>query len=175
MKLVKFLPSLAAVAVLAACSQTSQTVQQPQLSGVEQANQTATQQADKVAQVAGGQSAVSVEKVTNRTKSVVYQCLNKTMLTANYAFEGDSVKAVNLALGSGKNVKTIPTLIRDENNHDFVTFVSDKYLWSVENGFNFENATSKTGGNLTEKGSEADIILAKLCNINKTATARLNK
>lgn len=172
--LMKFLPSLAAVAVLAACSSNTSMVQeQPSL--VEQAQQTATQQANRVAEVGGGKGAVSVEKVTDRTKSVAYRCLNNQQVTASYAFSGDDVRAVNLVLGSGKKAITLPTLMRDSANRDFISFSSDKYVWSVENGFTFDNATTKVGGILTEKGGEVDVILAKLCDINKSVTARLNK
>ncbi|VTU07471.1 Uncharacterised protein [Actinobacillus indolicus] len=173
LNLMKFLPSLAAVTVLAACSSNTSMVQEQSV--VEQAQQTATQQANRVAEVGGGKSAVSVEKVTDRTKSVVYRCLNNQQVTASYAFSGDDVRAVNLVLGSGKKATTLPTLMRDSANRDFISFSSDKYVWSVENGFTFDNATTKVGGILTEKGSEVDVILAKLCDINKSVTARLNK
>ncbi|QBQ63071.1 hypothetical protein EXH44_01905 [Actinobacillus indolicus] len=173
LNLMKFLPSLAAVTVLAACSSNTSMVQEQSV--VEQAQQTATQQANRVAEVGGGKSAVSVEKVTDRTKSVAYRCLNNQQVTASYAFSGDDVRAVNLVLGSGKKATTLPTLMRDSANRDFISFSSDKHVWSVENGFTFDNATTKVGGILTEKGSEVDVILAKLCDINKSATARLNK
>ncbi len=173
LNLMKFLPSLAAVTVLAACSSNTSMVQEQSV--VEQAQQTATQQANRVAEVGGGKSAVSVEKVTDRTKSVAYRCLNNQQVTASYAFSGDDVRAVNLVLGSGKKATTLPTLMRDSANRDFISFSSDKYVWSVENGFTLDNATTKVGGILTEKGGEVDVILAKLCDINKSVTARLNK
>ncbi|MDH2925435.1 hypothetical protein EV693_11431 [Nicoletella semolina] len=169
MKLIKFLPTFAA-AVLAACSSDQSVLEQ-----AAQATKTAANQVTQVADMVTGQGAVQVEKLTNRSKSVVYSCQNHKTVTASYAFQDDQVKAVNLVVGKGKKAVTIPALTRDEANQDFTSFTSNEYVWNVENGFTFDNATSKVGGMLTKKGKDSDEILAKLCDINTSATKKLNK
>lgn len=178
MKLIKLLPAAIVTVVLAACStQTEeQTASQKQAEAeakMQQAVRNAEEQAKQAAANIQGNATIDLTKVTNGTKSVVYSCLNKQTLSATYSFQDNEAKAVNIILGKGKNAKQIPTLLRDENNVDFVAFKSDTHLWNVESGFNLQNATNKSGGNLQELGTSYDTILAKLCNVNKSATARL--
>ena len=177
MKLIKLVSTLLSVSVLAACSlaESNSATAPNTAANVEQATQNAQQEAQNIAQNIKGKADVRVEKLTGASKSVVYSCLNRTTLSATYSFQGDEAKAVNLVLGKGKNTQQIPTLVRDESNRDFVSFKSDEYLWSVENGFNLSNATTKTGGNLTKRGAGTDEILAKLCKVNNAATRILNK
>lgn len=174
MKLVKFVPALAATLVLAACSNQATTTQ-PTQDPVAQATETATQQVKDVAGTGHGTAAVKVEKATDSSKSIVYRCLSGKRVTATCAFQGDEAKAVNLVLKEGRKSQKIPTLTRDAQNQDFTSFVSDKYIWNVDTGFNLANATKETTGMLTKKGKDSDDILAKLCDVDSKLTKKLNK
>lgn len=175
MKLVKFAPALAATLVLAACSNQQAATTQPAQNAVTQAAETATQQVKDVASTAHGTAAVKVEKATDGSKSIVYRCLSGKRVTATYAFQGDEAKAVNLVLKEGRKSQKIPTLTRDAANQDFASFVSDKYIWNVDSGFKLANATKETTGMLTQKGKDSDEILAKLCDVDRKLTKKLNK
>lgn len=177
MKLVKFVPALAATLVLAACSNNSQEVVQVQAKqdAVVQATENATQQVQNVASTANGTAAVKVEKVTDGSKVIAYRCLSGKRVSATYAFQGDEAKAVNLVLTEGRKSQKIPTLTRDAANQDFASFVSDKYIWNVDSSFTLANATKETTGMLTQKGKDSDDILAKLCDVDSKLTKKLNK
>ncbi|AAP95525.1 hypothetical protein A6046_06545 [[Haemophilus] ducreyi] len=177
MKLVKFVPALLSL-VLTACASNDMTSDKMMAHNeqMQMIEQQAIQMMEPVmAETMAAIPPVNVEKITDGSKVVVYTCQNNKMITARYAFQGNNPKAVNLVLSQGKHTKQINGLSRDENNHDFTSFKSDKYVWNVENGFNLENAATKVGGMLTEKGAESDAILAKLCDVETTATKQANK
>lgn len=174
MKLVKFAPALAATLVLAACSNESVTANtQNTHEAVKEAANKATQQVNDIASTAHGTAAVKVESATDSSKSIVYRCQSGKRVTANYVFQGEEAKAVNLVLTSGNKSQDIPTLTRDAENKDFTLFKSDKYMWNVDTGFTLSD-TNKTGM-LTQIGTSSDEILAKLCDVDKALTSRLNK
>lgn len=177
MKLVKFVPALAATLVLAACSNANnQPAPQPTVDPVAKVADQAAQQVNEIAgNTARGAAAVKVEKATDSSKSIVYRCLSGKRVTATYAFQGDEAKAVNLVLKDGRKSQKIPTLTRNAENKDFTSFVSDEYIWNVDTGFNLANATKETTGMLTQKGKDSDDILAKLCDVDKKLTKKLNK
>ncbi|AHG77120.1 hypothetical protein [Mannheimia varigena] len=177
MKLVKFVPALAATLVLAACSNANnQPAPQPTVDPVTKAADQATQQVNEIAgNAARGAAAVKVEKATDGSKSIVYRCQSGKLVTANYVFQGDDARAVNLVLQNGKKTQKIPTLARDDANQDFTSFKSDNYIWNVSTGFTLANATGETTGMLTKLGKGSDEILAKLCDVDKQLTSRLNK
>lgn len=176
MKLVKFVPALAATLVLAACSNNNQTAPQPTVDPVTKAAETATQQVNDIASnAARAAGAVKVEKATDASKSIVYRCQSGKRVTANYVFQGDDARAVNLVLQNGKKTQKIPTLARDDANQDFTSFKSDNYIWNISTGFTLANATGETTGMLTKLGKGSDEILAKLCDVDKQLTSRLNK
>lgn len=173
MKLVKIAPALTTTLVLAACSHEPIANTQTAQNTVEEVAAQATQRVNNIANVTNGTAAVKVEKVTDTTKSIVYRCQSGKRITANYAFQGEEAKAVNLVLTNGTNSQKIPTLTRDATNQDFTSFKSDKYVWNLDTGFTFSNINKS--GMLTEKGVKSDEILAKLCDVNKALTSRLNK
>lgn len=163
MKLVKLASALSLVTVLAACST---------------ANDVASSVTDTVKNgvntVSNGVSNTvnGVKNVLNRSsKSVVYQCQNNKTVVANYEFEGEKATAVTLSV----NNVAVKSLKRDENNQDFASFASDSHTWNVDNHFNLATFDKTEAGMLFNKGKQADEILAKNCEVNKTATAKLNK
>lgn len=174
MKLVKFVPALAATLVLSACSN-NQAPSQPVQDVVTQAAETAAKQVENVASTGHGTAAVKVEKATDGSKSVVYRCQSGKRVTATYAFQGEEPKAVNLVLKEGRKSHKIPTLTRDAENQDFTSFKSDNYIWNVSTGFTLSNANAETTGMLTKLGKGSDEILAKLCDVDKKLTSKLNK
>ncbi|MDD0823945.1 hypothetical protein PTQ27_05635 [Mannheimia sp. AT1] len=174
MKLVKFTPALAAMVVLAACSNNQTTTHTPSTQeAVKEVATQATQQVNDIASTAHGTAAVKVESATDSSKAIVYRCQSGKRVTANYVFQGEEAKAVNLVLTSGAKSQEIPTLTRDTSNADFTLFKSDKYMWNVDTGFTLSD-TNKTGM-LTQMGTSSDEILAKLCDVDKALTSRLNK
>ncbi|QIM65932.1 hypothetical protein A4G16_00315 [Mannheimia granulomatis] len=174
MKLVKFVPALAATLVLAACSNAgNQQPAQPKENPVAQAAEKAAQQVNDIAGTAHGTGAVKVEKATDGAKSIVYRCQNGKQVSATYAFQGEEAKAVNLVLTNGKKSQKIETLTRDTASQDFPVFKSDKYNWSLESGFSL--SSNNQSGMLVKYGDKTDKILAKLCNVNKGLTSKLNK
>lgn len=177
MKLVKFVPALAATLVLAACSNANnQVVPQPTVDPVAKVADQAIQQVNDIAgNVTHGVAAVKVEKATDSSKSIVYRCQSGKWVTANYVFQGEGAKAVNILLQNGQKIQKIPTLTRDVANKDFTSFKSDRYIWNVSTGFMLSNATDETTGMLTKLGKETDEILAKLCDVDSKLTKKLNK
>lgn len=160
MKLVKFVPALLAASVLAACSTANE--------AASNAAEAVTESAANVVNSAEQALQTSVEKVATTSKSVAYQCLNKVKVSATYAFEGDKPRAVNLQVGK----QLIKGLAYDSSNKDQATFKSDKYRWNLDNEF-YQDIT-KAGGMLTQVDGEVHPILAKLCEVDKRATKRLN-
>lgn len=177
MKLVKFVPAIAATLVLAACS-TANDVASSSVSAVSNTAGAVTESASNVgvavvnsvsgtAEVTQASVKTSVGKINTTSKSVAYKCLNKVKVSATYAFEGDKPKAVNLQLGK----KVITGLLYDASNQDQPTFKSDKYVWNLDN--DFYQDIYKSGAMLTEDGKDSDMILAKLCEVDKATTKRL--
>ena len=179
MKLVKFVPALVATLVLAACSATSTedaaaAAKAKEAQALEQATASANEQAANMAKSIDGKAAVSVEKLATASKSASYRCQGGKTLVATYAFENNVPRATNVRLGNGKNA-VVATLLRDDSNKDFTSFQSDKYVWNVDAGLTPENIATIDGSNFSAKGVSSDEILAKLCDVNKSATVRLNK
>ncbi|WP_386689918.1 MULTISPECIES: ACP-like domain-containing protein [unclassified Lonepinella] len=180
MKLVKFIPAICATVVLAACSSApseqemaaAQAEKEAQV--MEQAMNTADAQATEMAKNIDGTAQVKVQKVPTVNKSVVYRCQSGKVVTATYAFENNDPRAVSVRLGKGQKALKV-SLARDDNSKDTVSFVSDKYEWNVDTGLTLDNFNGVDAIHLVKKGAESDQILAKLCNVNKTATKRLNK
>lgn len=175
MKLVKFVPALAATLVLAACSNTNnQPAPQPTVDPVAKVADQATQQVNEIAgNVARGSAAVKVEKATDGSKSIVYRCQRGKLVTANYVFQGEDAKAVNIVLQHGKKKHQIPTLTREEARADFTTFKAGKYVWELDSGFTL--SSNEQSGRLLKDGAKSDTILAKSCDVDKTLTSRLNQ
>lgn len=174
MKLVKFVPALAAMLVLAACSNESVTSNtQATQTAVKEAATQAVEQMNDIANTALGTAAVKVEKATDGSKSIVYRCQSGKRVTANYVFQGEEAKAVNLVVKSGTKLQKIPTLTRVTTTPDFTSFKSGNYVWNLDSGFTLSD-TNKSGM-LTKTGKKSDEILAKLCDVNEALTSRLNK
>lgn len=181
MKLVKFIPAIAATLVLSACSSaekvadTAAVVNETAVSTVETVTSSAEKAVETVNAVAnpGAVKNTSVktssQKLNTEAKSVAYQCLNKVKVSATYAFDGETPKAVNLLVGK----KAINGLVFDIADKDSVTFKNAKYEWSLDNSFYTD--MHKAGAMLTQKGKTTDQILAKLCDVNLKATEKLNK
>ncbi|HGO5855730.1 TPA: hypothetical protein ACK3JJ_000334 [Mannheimia haemolytica] len=175
MKLVKFVPALAATLVLAACSNANtQSAPQQAQDAVTKAAEQATQQVNEIAGNAPRASgAVKVEKATDSAKSIVYRCQSGKRVTANYVFQGEEAKAVNLLVQSGGKTQKIPTLTRDASNQDSTSFKTDKYSWDLDTGFTL--SSNGQSGMLTKYGAKTDTIVAKLCDVDKALTSKLNK
>lgn len=184
MKLVKFVPAVAATLVLAACSAGSNVVSNTADAVGNAANAvtgavTATSNAvtgiaTTVKETAAGELTKTEALLPTQNKSVVYDCQNNTTVTATYAFHNEDVKGANLKVGKTA-IKGFVTNAELSQKLDAVTFVSGQYSFSVENGLTYSNAEKATAIMLTKHGKKADQILAKNCKINESATARLNK
>lgn len=195
MKLTQFVPAFAATFVLAACSTAGNVVSGATeavsntagavtetvstvgtaVSNTVTGSNVATNTVNSVA-TAGGDAVkntkvlTETQKIATTSKTVVYRCLNKTTITANYAFDGETPKAVNLRVGK----KAINGLVYDGSDKDFAAFKSSRYSWSLDEGFSFANA-DKTGGMLTKLGKKTDQIMGKQCKVDSSATKRMNK
>lgn len=171
MKLVKFVPALAATLVLAACSNANtQSAPQQAQDAVTKAAEQATQQ---VNEIAGNAPRASGAVATDGAKSIVYRCQSGKRVTANYVFQGEEAKAVNLLVQSGGKTQKIPTLTRDASNQDSTSFKTDKYSWDLDTGFTL--SSNGQSGMLTKYGAKTDTIVAKLCDVDKALTSKLNK
>lgn len=149
MKLVKWIPTLAAVLVLAACSNTGDVAAK----GADAAAKTeaAATNAASEAKEAGQAAENTAKKPLTGNKSFTYTCLNKVKVSANYSFEEGKPKKVDLKVGK----KVIKGLAYDMGSPERVSFKSDKYVWDL----------SQAGGMLTERGKGSDNILAKECGV----------
>ncbi|OOR99596.1 hypothetical protein B0187_04600 [Haemophilus paracuniculus] len=185
MKLVKLLSAIAVATALSACS-TASDVASSATNAVSNAassvangvSNVATGVADgvsntvtKVKDTAAGKVETTTTKLDTTSKTVVYSCQQKKSVTATYAFENGQVKAVNLKLGK----QAINGLMLDANSSDVVSFASKGYRWNVDTDFSLENAEKTTAIHLAKIGKQSDQLLAKLCEVNKSATARYNK
>ncbi|WP_109077605.1 hypothetical protein [Aggregatibacter kilianii] len=104
-------------------------------------------------------------------KTVVYSC-NKRAVTVTYQFENQEPTEAKVVMRKKVIAESLPLSNVDK---DFPSFVSDKYIWSVDNGFSLNTATETEGVMLTQRGKKVDRILAKNCKVNAKATARANK
>ncbi|QIM62661.1 hypothetical protein A1D29_04790 [Pasteurellaceae bacterium Orientalotternb1] len=159
MKLVKFVPAIAATFVLAACSTTND-MPQP-----------AKEMPMATTETVGNGVQVSNQAVMTKTKSVAYKC-NSGQVVVAYAFQDNDAKSANVRLGKGKP-EIHGFLISPEWSQkvDSPVFTSGDYVLTSDKGLTFDTAT-KTDLVMVTKG---DQILAKNCKINKTATKLLNK
>lgn len=155
MKLIKFVPALAAALVLSACSQT-------------------TKMAESAANTMSAAANAITEAVVPATKTervVAYTC-NKKPVIVTYSFVGKDAVGATVMLGK-KPVQEV--LKRDTKNHDFTSFISENYIWNADMGLTLDTADKTEGVMLFKKGQKVDEILAKNCSINTLATTGLNK
>lgn len=174
MKLVKLLSAIAVATALSACS-TASDVASSATNAVSNAAGAVTEGVSNtvtnVKETVAGKVETTTTKLDTTSKTVVYSCQQKKSVTATYAFENGQVKAVNLKLGK----KAINGLMLDANSSDVVSFASKGYRWNVDTDFSLENAEKTTAIHLAKIGKQSDQLLAKLCEVNKSATARYNK
>ncbi|OOF69412.1 hypothetical protein [Rodentibacter caecimuris] len=163
MKFVKFVPALVASVVLTACSTASDVVS----STADAVTKTTETVVDNVSKTAKKVS----DKLNMSTKSVVYQCQNKTVVSAAYVFEGKSATSVTLMVGK----QPIGNLALDENAPNPMTFASKDYRWHTDESFSLENFDKSSSVMLFKIGKDSDEILAKNCKINVSETKILNK
>ncbi|MBN6065813.1 hypothetical protein HYE66_04975 [Aggregatibacter actinomycetemcomitans] len=104
-------------------------------------------------------------------KTVVYSC-NKRAVTVTYQFENQDATEAKVVMRKKVIAESLPVSNLDK---DFPSFVSDKYIWSVDSGFSLNTATTTDGVMLTQRGKKVDRILAKNCKVNAKATARANQ
>lgn len=104
------------------------------------------------------------------SKAVVYQCQNKVVVSANYDFAGE--KAIGLTLTV--NDVAVKSLMRDETNKDFASFVSPTHMWNMDETFTLSTFNKTEPGILFRKGANSDEILAKACVVDQVTTAKLN-
>lgn len=164
MKLVKFVPAIAATLVLAACSTQKETVAETMPKAQETVMNTAAGEVTKVQ-----------ETLMTQNKSVVYTCQKGGSVTATYAFHNGEVKGANVRVGKKNEVTGFVVDAEDSKKTEETVFTSGDYVWAVENGLTFDSAEKTNAIMLYKKGKMADEILVKTCKINKSATARLNK
>lgn len=188
MKLVKFVPAIAATLVLAACS-TAENMVSSTTNAVSSAASATTNAVSNAAsattnavsnaatatkEAVTGTVSKTTEMLPTRNKSVVYSCSNKTTVTATYAFHNEEVKGANLKVG-----KTAINgfIVNPELSQklDSATFTSGKYILSVNKDLAYSTAEKAEMVMLTKQGKQMDTIVAKNCSIDATATARLNK
>lgn len=184
MHLTKLIPALTATLVLSACS-TGTTVEKTTESVVQAASQannsveavsSSVEKSVEVVNAVANPAAVkntviksTEQKLDTHSESIIYRCLNKVRVSATYAFDGETPKAVNLLVGN----KTVNGLAFDTNEKDSVAFKSTEYEWSLENSF--YKSPQKSGAMLIKKGTETDEILAKLCEVDVKSTKKLAK
>lgn len=178
MKCVKFVPAVLAALVLSACSMPEKVATDSVgtvanagmgVAGTENVAHQSVQTVSEAGSAENTQLITQTQPIATAAKSVVYHCLNNVKVSATYAFDGEKPKAVNLKVGK----KAINGLSYDSQDKDSVTFKSASYEWSLENDF-YQDPHS-AGGMLTKKGKSFDQIIAKLCEVNKTTTKRLDK
>ncbi|MGX2985610.1 ACP-like domain-containing protein [Ursidibacter sp. B-7004-1] len=166
MKLVKFVPAIAATLVLAACSTPKEESTAPK--AMPQATET-------VMNTPVGEVTKVEETLMTQNKSVVYSCQKGGTVTATYAFHNSEVKGANVRVGKKNEITGFVVDAEDSKKTEETVFTSGDYVWAVENGLTFDSAEKTNAIMLYKKGKMADEILAKNCKINKSATARLNK
>lgn len=177
MKLVKFVPAIAATLVLAACS-TAGSVVSSATDAVSNAasavGNTVSSAASAVKDTAAGVVTKTQDVLPTKSKSVVYACQNNTKVTATYAFHNEEVKGANLKVGKTalNGFVVNPELSK---KIDSIAFTSGAYSFVVENGLTLSNAEKVTAVMLTKHGKTSDQIVAKNCNVDAKATAALNK
>ena len=106
--------------------------------------------------------------VVKSEKTVVYSCSKKTV-KAVYQFEDQKAVSANVALGK------LSTGDLARTDREDPTFESDDYRWSLDSGFNLDNAEKTVAVMLTKKGEKTDKIVVKNCKILAKATAKANQ
>lgn len=137
MKLVKWVPALAATLVLAACSTATD----------------ASKAADNASLEAQKSQQEPRRKPIHGERTINYTCLNNVKVSATYTFVEGRPKKVDLKIGK-KVFKDLPL---DSDSTEGIVFQSKKYVWNI----------NRTGAMLTERGKGSDNILAKLCDVVK--------
>lgn len=104
-------------------------------------------------------------------KTVVYSC-NKKAVTVTYQFKNQEATEAKVIMRKKVIAESLPVSDVDK---DFPSFISDKYIWSVDSGFSLNTATATDGVMLTQRGKKVDRILAKNCKVNVSATEKANQ
>lgn len=169
MKLVKFIPALAATMVLAACSTASDAVSSVGSAVSNTVDATTTAVKDGATAVKDGVESAKNAVMGKSTKAVAYTCQNNTVVVANYSFDGEKATGVSLIV----NKKAVKGLARDDKNTDFTSFASASHVWNVDAGLTAATFDKSTDGMLFKKGKDSDQILAKSCQVNVEATKKL--
>ncbi|WGE90396.1 hypothetical protein [Actinobacillus genomosp. 1] len=170
MKGIKFISALSFAALLAACSTANDVA-----SNVSNAASATTNAVKEGATAVSNGVSNTVNTVKNKltasSKTVVYQCQNNKTVVATYDFEGEKATGLTLTV----NDVAVKELMRDEKNKDFASFASKTHVWNLDETFSLSTFNKTEAGMLFKKGKNADEILAKNCEVNQTATAKLNK
>ncbi|SUT87121.1 Uncharacterised protein [Actinobacillus ureae] len=174
MKSIKFISALSLATLLAACS-TASDVASTVSEGVSNAASATTNAVKEGATAVSNGVSNTVNTVKNKltasSKTVVYQCQNSKTVVATYDFEGEKATGLTLTV----NDVAVKELMRDEKNKDFASFASKTHVWNLDETFSLSTFNKTEAGMLFKKGKNADEILAKNCEVNQTATAKLNK
>lgn len=170
MKLVKFVPALAATLVLAACSTATNNDMAKEAASMNAEGNKTTVTATAKAEDITVTAAATKEVLMTQTKSVAYKCNSGNVVVA-YAFHNDEVKGANVRLGKNNEITGFLANAELTSKVGSPVFVSGDYVLTSDNGLTFANAT-KTDLVMVTKG---DQILAKNCKIQKAATKKLNK
>ncbi|WGE32865.1 hypothetical protein NYR60_04480 [Actinobacillus genomosp. 2] len=174
MKAIKLVSALSLATILAACSTASDVASNVTegVSNVASATTNAVKEGATAVSNGVSNTVTTVKnKLTASSKTVVYQCQNNKAVVATYNFEGEKATGLTLTV----NDVAVKDLMRDDNNKDFTSFASKTHVWNVDNNFALKTFNKTEAGMLFKKGKNSDEILAKNCEVNQTATAKLNK
>ncbi|WP_150539374.1 hypothetical protein [Actinobacillus vicugnae] len=174
MKLTKFASALSLATLLAACataSDVASTVTEGASNAASATTNAVKEGANAVSTSVSNTVNTVKNKLTTSSKTVVYQCQSNKTVVASYEFEGE--KAISSTLSV--NDVAVKGLMRNEKNKDFASFESKTHVWNLDDTFTLSTFNKTEAGMLFKKGKNADEILAKNCEINQTATAKLNK
>lgn len=178
MKFVKYLPTLAAAAVLAACSTVSDAADST-VSAVSNAGsavvdgaKTAGNAVVDTAKDAGTAVSNGVSKVKNsvtgaNTQTVNYFCSasgKKAPMSATYTFKNGKPQTATVTLNNkviGKNLKV------DSSYTDGAQFIDSKNVWTLSDNISADTVRKAYPIMFTVKGKDADTIVAKDCSVAK--------
>lgn len=104
--------------------------------------------------------AMSSANVVNKT--VNYQCLNHKNVAVSYLFNNDNVSQATVLINNKAVGKTFE---RHDRNAEEVRLISGNYEISLESSFALPTASQANLVMIIEKGKNADLILAKSCEI----------
>ncbi|TCP95972.1 hypothetical protein EDC44_10631 [Cricetibacter osteomyelitidis] len=105
-------------------------------------------------------------------KAIAYNCIGKKHVVINYTFADQKAVSATVML----NKKSLgETFMRNDINADSASFVSGDYVLNVENPLSLDTVEVQRLINIYRSTKDSDEIQAKVCNINKKATAKLAK